>query len=160
YKSPRWQSSETVETPPEDAPYTPRSDKPPPRQTFLTEAIDRWIAANGCSEKIQTCPPAILVAAEGGATRAAFFTASVLGGLIDSSKDDAERHRFENALFAMSGVSGGALGVTTVRTALVGGTSGTPPCRYSDALWFGTSKPQQRNFAESWRSCLQLLTAG
>jgi hypothetical protein len=53
-----------------------------------------------------TQPPIVfLVAAEGGGIRAAYWAATVLGGLNEDG-----RQRFGNHLFAVSGISGGTLG--------------------------------------------------
>ena len=51
--------------------------------------------------------PVVLVAASGGGIAAAYWTATVLGDLADASPGFAAR------VFAMSGVSGGALGLLT-----------------------------------------------
>lgn len=51
--------------------------------------------------------PVFLVAAEGGGIRAAYWTATLLGAM-----QDANPH-FANHVYAMSGVSGGSLGIAT-----------------------------------------------
>lgn len=51
--------------------------------------------------------PMFLVAAEGGGIRAAYWTANVLGALQDAD------NRFADHVYAMSGVSGGSLGIAT-----------------------------------------------
>ena len=51
--------------------------------------------------------PVVLVAASGGGISAAYWTATVLGDLADASP------RFAGQVFALSGVSGGALGLLT-----------------------------------------------
>ena len=55
--------------------------------------------------------PVVLVAASGGGIAAAYWTATVLGDLADASPAFASR------VFAMSGVSGGALGLTAYTAA-------------------------------------------
>src|SRR5262249_30070556 len=60
--------------------------------------------------------PFIIVAAAGGGSRAAYWTATVFGALEDEIPD------FHRYLFAISGVSGGSLGATVYRTLLK-----TPP---------------------------------
>jgi hypothetical protein len=87
------------------------------RQPTLDEALRWWRKANGCSETLgQACSVRpIIVAAEGGASRAAFFTASLLAHLDDLS-DPALRGGppggpvFSRQLFAISAVSGSSLG--------------------------------------------------
>lgn len=135
------------------------------RQMFLDDAIDRWMAANGCASAPASCPRPVLVAAEGGGSRAAFFTATVLGTLVDATRaDSGTYHDFRNSLFAISGVSGGSVGATIFRTAMSESSDGLPPCQRSDLVWFGSadrfSGDPHRDPRKSWRSCLQLLTAG
>jgi hypothetical protein len=128
------------------------------RQTFIGNAIDGWMAANGCTGVPYKCPPAVLIAAEGGGSRAAFYTGTVLGALLDATRASPDEYRdFGNAIFAMSGVSGGALGITLARTALVESRDGLPPCRpgSDDAATLTHHDPSQ-----SWRGCLQLLASG
>jgi WD40 repeat protein len=84
---------------------------------------------------------------------------------------------FGKQLFAISGVSGGALAAVIVYAAMADGqlkqrtpdrTLIKPPCKvdYRDSDWFGSrirrdSKPTDvSQAAESWRSCLQLISAG
>jgi hypothetical protein len=63
-----------------------------------------WVAANAPGAN----DPIILVAAEGGASRSAWWSAHVLGVL-----DDMSQGRFGQQVFAASGISGGSLGVAT-----------------------------------------------
>jgi hypothetical protein len=56
--------------------------------------------------------PVVIVAAEGGGIRAAYWTASILARLQDA------RPEFARRLFAVSGVSGGSLGATVFASAL------------------------------------------
>jgi hypothetical protein len=90
----------------------------------FAEALKDWKAASGWNAKgceqlpagapqLTSCPAPILVAAEGGGSRAAFFLASFLGALEDDSLDARINPRgraFHQQLFAISGVSGGAVG--------------------------------------------------
>ncbi len=75
----------------------------------LDKAIDRWYAQNPNDGQPRTM---ILVAAAGGGSRAAYWTGSVLGALQDKIPD------FRRHLFAISGVSGGALGGAAFAAAL------------------------------------------
>ncbi len=128
------------------------------RQTFIGSAIDGWMTANGCSGAPEKCPPVVLIAAEGGGSRAAFYTGTVIGALLDATRASPDYYRdFGTTIFAMSGVSGGALGITLARTALLESHDGAPPCR-----------PHSGDLAElihhdpnrSWRACLQVLASG
>jgi hypothetical protein len=138
----------------------------PQRQSFLDDSIERWMGANGCDARhAEQCPPVVLVAAEGGGSRAAFFTATVLGTLLDSTRKTPGKYvDFGRAVFAISGVSGGAVGATLFRTALLDSNSSLPPCKNADAVWFGSAPAYAgnplRNPATNWRSCLQVLAAG
>ena len=62
--------------------------------------------------------PIYVVAAAGGASRAAYWTASILTALEDNARTDAaakgEPPCFARNIFAISGVSGGSLGAATV----------------------------------------------
>ncbi len=131
------------------------------RQIDIGEAVDKWKAAN-CDAS--GCPPAVIVAAEGGASRAAFAAATAVGELIDEAKDlpDAKDRAIAPArrIFAISGVSGGSFGAATIRTALanslVRGQS-APPCLRAPPGWFGAATSDVR---ASWRACLQALVSG
>jgi hypothetical protein len=80
-------------------------------RTSWSDAFNKWkrqAAENHCGNT--TCPaqkklPIVIVAAAGGGLRAAYWTATLLGELHDRSNGD-----FSKSLFAISGVSGGALG--------------------------------------------------
>jgi hypothetical protein len=151
YQSPYWQSAQLSGGKTRDVEHA--------RQLLLTEAIDAWMAANNCTG--EDCPWVILVAAEGGGSRAAFLTATVLGALLDVTRGDPARYReFGRSVFAMSGVSGGSVGLTFARTALMEmPEGGAPPCRRGDPLWFGFGSAG-RDVTKSWRACLQALAAG
>jgi hypothetical protein len=84
----------------------------PPDRHFpfgLDEAIRRWSDQNPNNGQPHTM---ILIAAAGGGSRAAYWTGSVLGELQDKIPD------FQRHLFAVSGVSGGALGAAAFAAAL------------------------------------------
>ena len=85
------------------------------RQIELKTAVDKWRAANGCQDDVGKCPYALVIAAEGGASRAAFMAATFAGEIIDRTKGDGAPGR---KIFAISGVSGGAFGAATIRAAL------------------------------------------
>ena len=87
--------------------------------------------------------PVVLVASGGGGISAAYWTATVLGDLADASPGFAGR------VFAMSGVSGGALGLLTYAAA----REGAPECR-NPAAPPGAVRP------DGLRACLQLALGG
>jgi hypothetical protein len=155
-------------------------------QIKLNAALVAWKYANGCitSTDGENCPPMLLVAAQGGASRSAFYTGSVLGDLVDKNGIASVKR-----IFAMSGVSGGAVGLAFFSAAFrdkKGGTSGLSPClppstletKYGNAAgdtksgfinWFGASHiygeransvPGGEQDHHHWRSCMQILTSG
>jgi hypothetical protein len=123
----------------------------------LENAISTWKAAN-CPDGAP-CPRPIIVAAAGGASRAAFFTATVLGYLLDgkqSAKTGLNPDEVRNRLFAISGVSGGSVGAAMITAALAeAGKGAAQPCQPSSTpLWWRTDN------VKSWRDCLEVLTSG
>ena len=128
------------------------------RQLELKVAVDKWRRANGCQDDVSKCPYALVIAAEGGASRAAFMAATLAGEIIDRTKGDGAPGR---KIFALSGVSGGAFGAATIRAALADAAErgGAPPCVRSAPLWFGAASGAP-DPSVSWRSCLQLLVSG
>ena len=73
----------------------------------VEQAFDYWRDDGHC-DKDKGCP-LVVVATAGGGLRAALWTTTVLGRIQDSYEGFADR------LFAISGVSGGALGATVYR---------------------------------------------
>jgi hypothetical protein len=69
----------------------------------VEDAFDRWMRQRPDKHRFSEYP-VILVSAEGGGIRAAFFTAVTLARLVDRCPGIA------NHIFAISGVSGGAMG--------------------------------------------------
>jgi len=88
--------------------------------------------------------PVVLVAASGGGISAAYWTATVLGDLADASP------RFAGQVFALSGVSGGALGLLTYVAA---GQEGAAACR-------DPADPPGAATLDGLRTCLQLALGG
>lgn len=74
---------------------------------LAAEHFSRWHDAQTATDACREAP-IILVAAEGGASRSAWWTAHVLGVL-----DDLTNGCFGDRVFAASGISGGSLGVAT-----------------------------------------------
>ena len=72
---------------------------------------------NDCAGKPSSCPRPVIIVGSGGASRAGFFTASVIGDLLDQanrqSRSRAARwtpSKIRNRIFAISAVSGSAPG--------------------------------------------------
>lgn len=82
-----------------------QNDSTTDRRPELAPALKSWASVN--SSGAQAIKPLIIVATAGGGSRAAFWTATVLGAFQDID------HNFRNQVFAISAVSGGALGAAT-----------------------------------------------
>lgn len=139
----------------------------------LPEAVKQWMATNHCAGAPQSCPSPVIVAAAGGASRAAFVTASTLGLLLDATCFDAQHRKpaertpvacaeaplFGRRLFAISGVSGGSVGAAVYASAYADarrdGRDYVDPCidGRQTKLWFGGSEPG------NWRACLETIVA-
>ncbi len=136
------------------------------RQLDLDRAVSRWAEANGCTvgDTTRPCPPALIVAAEGGASRAAFAVGTIVGTILDDMPelgDPPDLTSPARRIFALSGVSGGAFGAATIQAALWDSLEkdDAPPCRYPHRTWYHSAvHPAGTPF--SWRECLQALTSG
>jgi hypothetical protein len=147
------------------AEYAPRlKDAPPPVYAPMTlnDAVDLWMNENGCKADPSRCPRPIIVAGAGGASRAGFFTASVIGHLMDgagyyvaSAIPAMTAGDVRKRIFAISGVSGSSVGAVMSVTAMArAGPDTRPPCTdRSPALWYGAE-------INNWRDCVEALTAG
>jgi hypothetical protein len=123
---------------------------PESRQPSLEEALGIWRKTNGCKEKPDASGPPcpvrpIIVAAEGGASRAAFFTASLLAHLEDLSDptmpgNPPDVHLFSRQLFAISTVSGSSLGAAVFAALLEDGWPRPRAEAAENALWFRSGK--------------------
>ncbi len=137
------------------------TSSPAKRQIDLVTAVERWKNANECEAK--ACPPPLIIAIDGGASRAAFTAATFVGEILDRMPSAPGHLSPARRIFAMSGVSGGSVGAVAIRTALVdamSAPSGAPPCRNSYRTWFHAEEvgPGKRPF--TWRDCLQALVTG
>jgi len=127
----------------------------------LKEAVDLWMEKNGCTGKPGSCPRPVIIVGAGGASRAGFFTASVIGKLLD----EADRHssqgapldaaKIRNRIFAISALSGSAPGaVMTVAAFARAGAETKQPCAPGKPdLWYGKA-------IYNWQDCLEALMAG
>ena len=136
------------------------TEEEPKRNTASRNSIDymiaRWRRLAGCP-KIGACDVRpIVVAASGGASRAGFFTAAILGELVDVTTDDPGQYRpFQTQLFAISAVSGSSVGAAYFVAALQDSKNGKPPCnaRKSPLVHFNRAP-------EGWRECMETLLSG
>jgi hypothetical protein len=122
----------------------------------LNAAVTLWMQENKCREAPTTCPRPIVIAAAGGASRAAFFIASIIGYLMQEASDNGlDPNAVRNRLFAISGVSGGSVGAVMVTAALnAKSDSNDHPCVQSPfVLWWGEK-------INNWRDCFEALTSG
>jgi hypothetical protein len=134
------------------------------RQIDLRVAVNQWRKANACLDDNSKCPAALVIAAEGGASRAAFMAATTVGEIIDRTREGTGGDGAPGRkIFAISGVSGGAYGAAAIRAALAdaadSGATGTP-CVRSHPTWFAADAKAAPDYRSSWRSCLQLLVSG
>jgi len=127
------------------------------RYVELKDAIDWWKKFN-CNNS--GCPRPIIIAAAGGASRAGFFTASVIGQLLDDQlRVDGKGHNLAaaamaNRIFALSTVSGSSVGAVMSVAAIAASQNGAQPCNgNTQPLWDGSK-------INSWRSCFEALTSG
>ena len=119
----------------------------------LESAVSLWKDANGCTTS-NSCARPVIIAAAGGASRAAYFTASMLGYLLDPDESGLDPDKVRNRLFAISGVSGGSVGAVMVTAALAEANGAQHPCKATDVpLWWSDK-------IKNWRDCLEALTSG
>lgn len=131
----------------------------------LQDAVTQWRQENGCAKtaenatEIAPCPRPIIVAAEGGASRAGFFMASIIGYFLqpqETIKYGLDPNDVSKRLFAISSVSGGSMGAVMVTAALNAAKPGSDklPCiRGSVDQWWGED-------VQYWRDCFEALTSG
>jgi hypothetical protein len=133
-----------------------------PRQIRIEEAVNRWKSANHCDAPGQLCPKPILVVGSGGASRAAFMTASVVGAMLDAGIANPGLYGdVRRRIFAISAVSGSSVAAAVIRAALSdAGDERTPPCRKdpTDRAWFGSIAGVSP--AGPWRDCLEKIVSG
>ena len=83
--------------------------KPLPARWTIDEALQAWLDERRPASPAQQRPPFIVVAAEGGASRAGYWTVLALGEMV--RQDPAVR----DSIFAISSVSGGSVGAVLMR---------------------------------------------
>jgi hypothetical protein len=122
----------------------------------LDAAVTMWMKENSCFDAPAACPRPIVVAAAGGASRAGFFTASIIGYFMQEASDHGlDPNKVRNRLFAISSVSGSSIGAVMVTAALdAKAESNDHPCVQSPvAQWWGAK-------INNWRDCFEALTSG
>ena len=141
------------------------------RQVTLLEAVDRWKAANNCAAAEAICPRPILIAGAGGASRAGFYTATIVGALIDLGHDKERGALYgdvRSRIFALSTVSGSSVGAVVMRAALLDAAASKnpdkPPCKNAgDGSWFGLplmASNKAFDPSKNWRDCFQAILTG
>jgi hypothetical protein len=104
-----------------------RLPEPPPAPAGplpeISDYFAGWVA--GLAPNAQGNVPTLIVSAEGGGIRAAYWTALVLGELEDQA--GAAGLDFARHVFAISGVSGGSLGAATFATLVANRAAGLEP---------------------------------
>ncbi|SHG03810.1 hypothetical protein [Bradyrhizobium erythrophlei] len=122
----------------------------------LDAAVATWMHENGCDGAPATCPRPIIIAAAGGASRAAFFMSTIIGYFMqEAATHGLDPNQVRNRLFAISSVSGGAAGAVMVTAALAAkNDSNDHPCIQKPVdLWWGDT-------VNNWRDCFEALTSG
>ena len=92
----------------------------------LADEARRWLKSRLTGKETkENRRPIFVVAAEGGGIRAAYWTATVLGGLQEASLaeqiNDPSQPDFASHVFAISGVSGGSVGAAVFSALLADG---------------------------------------
>jgi hypothetical protein len=138
------------------------------RHASLDAAFATWLSIDstaGCSAG-QGDRPLVLIAAPGGGIRAAYWTASALDSLLGSRGSACAT----TPVFAMSGVSGGSLGLTTWiaaaaakrdgRTAVAGMADDRALAAAAAGLFFRDALQPLVPLATTWRNRASLLEDG
>ncbi len=134
------------------------------RQITIDEAVKRWRFANGCPTDLKQCPRPIIIAGSGGASRAAFMTATVVGAILDAGNEPGSEFRdVRKQIFGLSTVSGSSVAAAVIsaalRDAMEHGTPDRPPCKeISDSAWFRETGAHSE--VRYWRDCFQKILAG
>jgi hypothetical protein len=160
--------------------WTERNSSAFYRPTF-GDALQLWRQNHRCNafDESARCPKPIIVIGAGGASRAAFFTSSVLGVLQDATSSDRDNFReFRDQLFAISSVSGSSLGAANFAALSEVVPRGEPASQPDygcllkarefadkDRQWFGVRKwPGEKDAclgrSSCWRDALQILSSG
>jgi hypothetical protein len=82
-----------------------RQQHPFTQRTQLNVALDNWIDRNKTAFETEEMVPMFFVISDGGASRSAYWAASMMGKM-----EDLTNHAFSKRTFAISGASGGSVG--------------------------------------------------
>lgn len=104
----------------------------PPRMDLQT-AFERWVAQAPRDPGNPMVVPMVFVSAAGGASRAGLWTAATLQHL------DRENPNFNRSIFAISAVSGGALGAVNYVASIAADTGNDPAVRAQFGALFASS---------------------
>lgn len=130
--------------------------------TTLNQAVDLWMRENDCAGKPSACPRPVIIVGSGGASRAGFFTASVIGDLLDGAGYHVAQQggaldasKIRKRIFAISAVSGSApsAAMSVAAFARAGAETKQPCANPTPTLWYGEK-------INNWRDCLEALLAG
>lgn len=113
----------------------------------VVTAFERWRDAAPEPGPDEKRKPMVIVASAGGGSRAAYWTATVLGMIQDRFRNGRNGVGFDQHLFGLSGVSGGSLGIAVYRALLAVRTAALKPCR------------DKRNQANAFAACGQSAVA-
>src|SRR5207247_11291415 len=83
-----------------------------PRGPEVREHFDQWIASPERERNPKRRYPVVIVAAEGGGIRAAYWTATLLAAIQE------KQPRFARPVYAIGGVSGGSVGAGVLEAAV------------------------------------------
>jgi hypothetical protein len=128
----------------------------------LNQALDLWMKENECAGKPGSCPRPLIIVGSGGASRAGFFTASIIGDLLDQARYHVARQggaldasKIRKRIFAISAVSGSApsTAMSVAALARAGAATEQPCVNRTPELWYGEK-------INNWRDCLEALMAG
>lgn len=162
---------------------TEKPDNPKPNHQNkmpLKTAIEIWMKHHNCETTPRACPPPLIVAASGGASRSAFYVTTVLGELLDKPAlfwpKSLPAHKRPNSardvaaqIFAISSVSGGSLGSALFAATLKSRRArlfGQYPCDAKalrhDKLLFSVpeASAEKLSYPNNWKNCLQAMAAG
>ncbi len=160
-----------------------RSENPKPNfrdKMPLKTAVEIWMKHHNCETTPRACPPPLIIAASGGASRSAFYVTTVLGELMDkpalfwpktlpANKSPKSAREVASQIFAISSVSGGSLGSALFAATLKGRRArlfGQRPCNAralrEDKLLFSVPEAVDEKLAypNNWKNCLQAMAAG
>ncbi len=144
----------------------PVADESNAQAITIQEALRLWRLAN-CKDSIDTCPRPIIIAGAGGASRAGFFLASVIGAFMDDTLSAPDEKKnlprrghglqpedIRKRIFAFSTVSGSSVGAVMATSAMAAAPRNEMPCRRDKVRFWHWDR-----VVANWRDCLEALMA-